>query len=255
VRVKVISDLHGASAHLATAGRDADALVVLGDLINVIDYRSMDGILVDVFGREPVAEAAALRAEGRFPEARAALRRRTDDDREARERFLQLAREQYERVFEALPEGTVVTYGNVDVPDLMRSMAPPGIRIVDGEEIELAGMRWGIVGGGVQTPLGIPSEVAEAGWETKLDQLIGVDVVGTHMPPRIPWYCYDLVAKKFEPGSTALLRFIVEHQPRYALFGHVHHPMAGGGTIGATELVNVGHFRAHGQGWTYDGPD
>src|SRR5439155_15313658 len=114
VRVRVISDVHGATSHLATAGRDADVLVVLGDLINVIDYRSMDGILVDVFGREPVAEAATLRAKGRFSEARAALRRRTGDEREARERFVELARAQYQLVFDALPEGTVVTYGNVD---------------------------------------------------------------------------------------------------------------------------------------------
>ena len=34
----------------------------------------MDGILVDIFGREPVAEAASLRAEGKFHEARAAIR-------------------------------------------------------------------------------------------------------------------------------------------------------------------------------------
>src|SRR5438876_1771520 len=43
VRVKVISDLHGAVEHIPAAARDADTLVVLGDLINVIDYRSMDG--------------------------------------------------------------------------------------------------------------------------------------------------------------------------------------------------------------------
>jgi Icc-related predicted phosphoesterase len=255
VRVRVISDLHGAVEHLPAAGRDCDALVVLGDLINVVDYRSMDGILVEVFGREPVAEAAGLRARGRFAEAREALRRRTGDDLEARGRFIELAREQYGRVFEALPEGTVVTYGNVDIPDLMRETAPPGIRFVDGEEIELAGLRWGIVGGGVTTPLGIPSEVTEDVWEVKLRGLAGVDVVGTHMPPRIPWYCYDLMGKKFEPGSTALLGFVVEQQPRYALFGHVHHPMVGQGTIGRTELVNVGHFQAHGGGWTYETPD
>jgi Icc-related predicted phosphoesterase len=251
----VISDLHGAVDHLPAAGRDCDALVVLGDLINVIDYRSMEGILVEVFGRDEVAEAASLRARGRFAEARAALRQTTGDEPEARRRFVELASEQYGRVFEALPEGTVVTYGNVDIPDLMRAMVPPGIRFVDGEVIELAGLRWGIAGGGVATPLGIPSEVTEAEWQAKLSGFAGVDVVGTHMPPRIPWFCYDLVGKKFEPGSTALVAFIVEQQPRYSLFGHVHHPMAQRGTIGRTEMVNVGHFQAHGGGWTYESPD
>jgi Icc-related predicted phosphoesterase len=255
VRVRVISDVHGATSHLSAAGRDCDVLVVLGDLINVIDYRSMDGILVDVFGREPVEEAANLRARGRFAEARVALRQRAGDEPDARRRFVELAGEQYSRVFDALPEGTIVTYGNVDIPDLMREMTPPGITFVDGEEIELAGLRWGIVGGGVTTPLGIPSEVTEAEWESKLERLAGVDVVGTHVPPRIPWYCYDLVGKKFEPGSTALVGFVVRHQPRYSLFGHVHHPMVGQGMLGGTQLVNVGHFQAQGGGWTYDSTD
>jgi len=72
------------------------------------------------------------------------------------------------------------------------------------------------------------------------------------MPPRIPWYCYDTVAAKFEPGSTPLLAFIQERQPRYALFGHVHQPLVDRGGIGRTELVNVGHFRATGRRWTYE---
>ena len=255
VRVKVIADLHGATDRLPEAERDCDVLVVLGDLINVVDYVSMDGILVDVFGREPVAEAATLRAEGRFQEAREALRRRSGDDPGVRSRFVELAREQYERVFQALPAGSVVTYGNVDVPDLMRELAPPGVRLVDGDVVELAGLRWGIVGGGVQTPLGIPGEVSEVSWRAKLEAIGSVDVVGTHMPPRIPWYCYDVVAKKFEPGSAALIGYILERQPERALFGHVHHPLVGMGHLGSTQLVNVGHFRADGGGWTYEGPD
>src|SRR5205814_282242 len=60
MRVTAISDLHGAVEHLDTVGKECDALLVLGDLINVLDYRTMDGILVEVFGREPVAAAAEL---------------------------------------------------------------------------------------------------------------------------------------------------------------------------------------------------
>jgi Icc-related predicted phosphoesterase len=255
VRVRVISDLHGAVDHLRAAGRDSDVLVVLGDLINVVDYRSMDGILARVFGREPVAEAAALRARGRYEEARTTLRRAVGDEREVRDRFAALAREGYERVYEAMPDGAVVTYGNVDIPELLRDLAPSGVRVVDGEVVELAGLRWGIVGGGMRTPLGIPGERSEEEHAGALAALGPVDVVGTHAPPRIPWYCYDTVAERFEPGSDGLLAYIVEHRPRYALFGHVHQPLVDRGTIGPTELVNVGHFRAHGGGWDYEGPD
>ena len=255
MRVTVISDLHGAVERPAEVAVASDVLVVLGDLINVIDYHAMDGILVDIFGREPVAEAAGHRAAGRFAEAREALRRRTDPGLDFRARFAELARGQYERVLEALPAGSVLTYGNVDLPELLRDMVPAGVRLVDGEAFELGGLRWGLVGGGVRTPLGVPGEVSDEAWEGKLSALGEVDVVGTHMPPRVPWYCYDTVAAKFEPGSVPLLRFIREREPRYALFGHVHQPLLGRGGIGRTELVNVGHFRASGTGWTYEAPD
>jgi Icc-related predicted phosphoesterase len=255
MRVTVISDLHGASEHLAAVSRECDVLVVLGDLINVLDYRTMDGILVRVFGREPVAEAAALRARGRVAEARKALRRGTPDEGEARARFAQLAREEYARVLEALPVGSIVTYGNVDIPDLLASMVPGGVRFVDGEVIELAGLRWGIAGGGAATPVGAPGEIADGEFAAKLDRMGSVDVVGTHAPPRIPWFCYDVVAERFEPGSAALVAYIAAHRPRYALFGHVHQPLVDRGMVGSTELVNVGHFRAHGRGWQLEGPD
>src|SRR5438552_14537082 len=236
MRVKVISDLHGAVEHIPAAAADCDRLVVLGDLINVLDYRTMDGILVDIFGREPVAQAASLRAQGRFHEARAAIREHAPEGVDIRERIGELATEQYRVVFEALPEGTIVTFGNVDIPDLLRALAPPSITSVEYGTFELAGLRWGIVGGGVRTPLGIPGEVPDEDHQARLDALGPVDVVGTHMPPRIPWLCYDTVARKFEPGSTALIGYIQEHQPRYALFGHVHQPLSSRLAIGRTEL-------------------
>ncbi|HEX5948906.1 MAG TPA: metallophosphoesterase, partial [Actinomycetota bacterium] len=83
---------------------------MLGDLINVLDYHRMEGILVDIFGREPVAEAAGLRARGRYDEAREVMRRRSPDDVEVRARFVALARAEYERVFAALPDNSFVTY-------------------------------------------------------------------------------------------------------------------------------------------------
>jgi len=253
MRVKVISDLHGAVEHIPAAAADCDVLVILGDLINVLDYRTMDGILVDIFGREPVAQAASLRSQGKFHEARAAIRSSTPQGLDVRARMVELAKEQYERVFEALPAGTIVTYGNVDLPDLLRSLMPDTIRFVHGETFDLAGLRWGIVGGGVRTPLGLPSELPDEEHAAKLEALGDVDVVGTHQPPRIPWLCYDTMGQKFEPGNEPLIAYIQEHQPRYSLFGHVHNPLASQGLIGHTQLVNVGHFQADGRGWDYEG--
>jgi Icc-related predicted phosphoesterase len=257
MRVTAISDLHGAIERLGAVAEGCDALLVLGDLINVLDYRSMDGILVQVFGREPVAEAARLRSEGRFDEARAAIRKRVGDGEgeELRAQFMELARRDYERVFEALPDHAYVTFGNVDIPDLLQAVKPDGVTFVDGEAVELGGMTFGFVGGGVPTPLGIPGEVAEEEFDAKFERIGRVDAVCTHMPPRLPWYTYDVVAKKFEPGSVGLIAYIQRHQPRYALFGHVHQPLVERGNIGLTELVNVGHFQANGRGFTIEVPD
>jgi Icc-related predicted phosphoesterase len=252
VRIHVISDLHGAVDHLREAGRGCDALLVLGDLINVLDYASMEGILVDIYGREPVAEAAGLRARGRYEEARRVMRDRSPGDDDLRQRFVKLAAEEYARVFDALPDNSYVTYGNVDIPDLMRSYLRPGITFVDGDVIDLDGERWGIVGGGLRTPLGIPGEVDEETYDAKLDALGPVDVVCTHQPPRIPWLVYDVLGKRFEPGSTGLITYIQRHQPERSYFGHVHQPLASRGVIGRTELINVGHFRGTGRPWVHD---
>ena len=43
MRVHVVSDVHGNVDALARAGDGADALVVLGDLIDFVDYRDPTG--------------------------------------------------------------------------------------------------------------------------------------------------------------------------------------------------------------------
>jgi Icc-related predicted phosphoesterase len=256
MRVTAISDLHGAVEHLDRVGRECDALLVLGDLINVLDYRTWDGILVEVFGREPVAQAAELRARGRFDEARAAIREHVGDgEQEARARFVELARHDYERVFAAMPEHAFVTYGNVDIPELLTAARPAGVRFVDAEAVAIGGWTFGFVGGGVRTPLAIPGEVGDDEYAAKFDRVGPVDVICTHMPPRIPWYTYDVLGRKFEPGSVALIAYVQERRPRYALFGHVHNPLVNRGNIGLTDMVNVGHFQGTGRGFTMEVPD
>ncbi|MFN2589534.1 MAG: metallophosphoesterase, partial [Actinomycetota bacterium] len=208
MRVTAISDLHGAVEHVEDVARRCDVLLVLGDLINVLDYRTWDGILVEIFGREPVVEAAELRAQGRYDEARSVIRDRWTDPEHFRARFVELARRDYERVFEVLPEHTYVTFGNVDHPDLLRSLLPDRVRFVDGEAVTFGTMTFGFVGGGVRTPLGVPGEVSDEEYQAKFGRVGPVDVICTHMPPRIPWYTYDVVARKFEPGSVALIEYV-----------------------------------------------
>jgi len=180
------------------------------------------------------------------------MRRRSPDDAEVRERFVAMARAEYERVFDVLPDNSLVTYGNVDIPDLLRALVRPGIRFLDGDVVELDGERFGVVGGGLRTPLGTPGEVDEEEYDRKLGALGPVDVICTHQPPRIPWLVYDVLGKRFEPGSTGLVGYITEHRPRWSLFGHVHQPLVDRMSIGPTRLANVGHFQRTGRPWVHD---
>src|SRR5919206_2226021 len=103
--VKVVSDLHSATEALRRTVAADDTLLLLGDLVNIIDYRTMDGILVDVFGADAVREVIELRAERRFDEARAAMaRRREGREEEIGRQFQALIRQAYRNVREALPE-------------------------------------------------------------------------------------------------------------------------------------------------------
>ncbi|MEV0584684.1 metallophosphoesterase [Nonomuraea sp. NPDC050310] len=248
MRVHVVSDVHGHSEALARAGDGADALVCLGDLILFIDYEDpAQGIFGDLFGAERAAEFIALRTAKRFDEARAMSQRlwRTlpGDPREHIERNV---RQQYETLFTAMPTPAYLTYGNVDLPNLWADHLRPGQTVLDGQTVELGGLVFGFVGGGLKTPYRTPYELDEESFAAKVEALGEVDVLCTHIPPAVPQLLYDTVARRFERGSEAILRLIERVQPRYALFGHVHQPLCARTRIGRTECVNVGHFRGKG---------
>ena len=77
-------------------------------------------------------------------------------------------------------------------------------------------------------------------------RLTDVDVMCTHIPPDVPELTYDVVARRFEFGSPSLLDLIMKQQPRWAVFGHVHQPLAPRMRIAYTECANVGHFQRTG---------
>jgi len=249
IRIKVVSDIHGAADDLRREAADADALLVCGDLVNLLDYRTMEGAVVDAYGLEATRRFVALRTASRFEEAGRVLRRAAAGrEDEVRGSIRAACRAQLEAVFGAFPDGTYLTHGNVDSPEQFADLLRPGVRHLDGEAVELDGLRVGFVGGGL--PRGLRphlSEVTEAEFAAKVARLPPVDVLCSHMPPAVDDLRFDVLAGRFEPGSQALLDYVEEQQPDYLYFGHVHQPRARRMRIGRTRLVNVGHFRATGR--------
>ena len=245
--IYVVSDLHGAHDDLKKAVPEGATLVLLGDLINLLDYITETGILFEVYSREAVNEVSRLRAAGDLDEARRVMHERAQGrEEEIRDRIGELVREQYTAVFAALVDPTYVILGNVDHPGLAHSFASeyPGVHEPDGEVVVLEGERFGFIGGALPTPLNVAGEISEDEMRAKVEGLGEVDVLCSHIPPAVEELCYDTLAGKAERGSEDLLRYIEDVQPRRAYFGHVHQPLMSVVRIGRTLCVNVGYFRA-----------
>lgn len=253
-RIHVVSDVHGNTRDLTRAGEGADALICLGDLVLFLDYADHSrGIFPDLFGVENADRIVELRTARRFEEAREFGRRLWAGVGEDRATVIEAAvRRQYTELFAAFPTPTYATYGNVDIPALWPEYARPGVTVLDGERVEIAGRVFGFVGGGLRTPMRTPYEISDEEYAAKIEAVGEVDVLCTHIPPEVPELVYDTVARRFERGSRALLDAIRRTRPRYALFGHVHQPLARRARVGATECVNVGHFAGTGRPWALE---
>jgi Icc-related predicted phosphoesterase len=248
MRVHVVSDVHGRVDALAGAGDGADAFVCLGDLILFIDYDDhAQGIFADLFGERHADTFISLRTQKRFQEAREFSQALWSSlDGEPRAHIEAAVRRQYKALFEVMPAPAYLTYGNVDIPRMWAENLRDGHRVLDGETAEIGGLRFGFVGGGLRTRYRTPYELDDETYAAKVAAVGAVDVLCCHIPPAVPELLYDVVARRFERGSEAVLAAIHETQPRYVLFGHVHQPLVRRMRIGRTECVNVGHFRARG---------
>ncbi|MEC3973935.1 metallophosphoesterase family protein [Amycolatopsis sp. H20-H5] len=256
MRVHVVSDVHGNADALKRAGEGADALIVLGDLLDFVDYREHDkGIMGALFGAEQVGVFARLRREGTRDETVAFARQLWSGLEDPGAAVDEAIRNQYATLFSAMTVPTYATPGNVDTPALWPEFAGEGIRILDGESVEVGGLRLGFVGGALLPDGVVPRR--NGAWRPYLrtreefdgavGALTGIDVLCSHIPPAVPDLTYDVVARRSEMGSSALLELIRRDQPRWSVFGHVHQPLAPRTRLGRTECRNVGHFKETGQ--------
>ncbi|WNV83556.1 metallophosphoesterase [Umezawaea sp. Da 62-37] len=256
MRVHVVSDVHGNAEALARAGDGADALIVLGDLVDFVDYYDHDkGILGQVFGAEKVGVFAELRRGPMGPEAGLFLRSLWAGLDDPRKVVDEAVRTQYAEMFGAMTAPTYAIPGNVDSPALWPEFARDGVHMVDGRVVDIGGLRFGFAGGALlgrghvlppDAPW-LPYLRTEEAFGAAVAGLEDVDVLCTHIPPAVAELTYDVVARRAEMGSTAVLDSIHREQPRWSVFGHVHQPMSRRVRIGRTECVNVGHFQRIGR--------
>ncbi len=243
----IVADVHAASEALARVASRGETLLILGDLVNLIDYRTGEGIVADVVGLDTVTAIATLREQNRFDEASAVWSTRVAgiEDRVRNDVGVAMA-SQYEQVAEALGGvDAYVTYGNVDRPDMLEASLPPSSRYVDADVVDIEGWSVGFVGGGVPK-LGTDGEVTPSVMADKLGRLGPVDVLCSHVPPAIEPLARDVIGGGFK-GSVEILEYIDEFQPAFHFFGDIHQPQALQWRRGVTICRNVGYFRATGR--------
>lgn len=250
--IRLISDVHGAVGALRRVVAQPGRLLILGDLINFIDYRNNSGIVADVAGKEFVDQIVGLRTTGDFAASsevwRGHMRGRED---EYRRLYTKAIRAAYEEICAPL-EGVeaYATYGNVDNPDVMQRILPASVRFVEAEKFELDGELFGMVGGGVPT-INSPGEIEDEVMAQRLAVVGPVEVLCTHVAPAVLPLSTDVIGGRAK-GSDALRRYIEEHQPRLHYFGDIHQPQAVSWMIGRTRCINVGYFRATGRAFVHD---
>jgi Icc-related predicted phosphoesterase len=240
----VVADVHGANQALARVAGEGEPLLVLGDLLDLFDYRTGEGLLSRLVGHELVQEVLRVRESGGPGAARAAWRAvDTEHAEEIAAGFDRMAREAYAETARALAGAEAyVTFGNADQPALLRRSLPPGVHFLDGEVVDVEGWRVGVVGGG----LTYPGRVTEEELAAKLADLGEVDVLCTHVAPAVPPLSRDVISGRCK-HSRAVLDYLLARRPRWHYFGDIHQPQALSWRVGETLCRNVGHFRATGR--------
>lgn len=252
--IRLISDVHGAVTALSRVAAEPGTLLILGDLINFIDYRNNSGIVADVAGQDFVDEIVGLRTAGDFMSAgevwREHVRGRED---EYKRLYAEAIRAAYEEICAPLRGvEAYVTYGNVDNPDVMLQLLPDTAQFIEAGRLELGGQVFGVVGGGIPT-INSPGEIEDDVMAQRLASIGSVDILCTHVAPAVPPLATDVIGGRAK-GSIAVREYIEQHQPSRHYFGDIHQPQAVSWTIGKTKCINVGYFRATGRVFVHD-PD
>jgi Icc-related predicted phosphoesterase len=253
VRLSFVSDIHGNIAGLADVARRVQQLVVLGDLLDYVDYHDpAAGIVGRIFGAERVKPFIALRLAGNFQALHDYNKSLWDSTADPVGTLTEEVAARYREVLRAVGPDALLTLGNVDVAAVWNEVAGGELPYLDAQTIEIAGRRMGFVAGGsarpgavLRPPVGAwrPLIRSADDYATAVKAVGQVDILCSHIPPKLAQLRYDVLPGRLEMYGPGLLEAIDEHRPALAVYGHVHQPIARRTRRGRTECVNVGHFQ------------
>jgi Icc-related predicted phosphoesterase len=178
-------------------------------------------------------------------------------NRDRAERLVELAREadvvvgagDYATMRKGL-EGTIDVLSAIEVPavlvpgnaetdtELWQACASwPGAHVLHGQALELEGVQFYGLGGGVPpTPFPWSFDLSEEEAAAKLESCPDGAVLVVHSPPR--GYLDEAHGRHL--GSRSVLEAIERRHPALVLCGHIHQCWGGEAGIGTTPVVNVG---------------
>jgi Icc-related predicted phosphoesterase len=242
-------DIHGEFETLSGLVSADEVLFIAGDLLNFMDFTDITkGILYQAFTHEELAEGLKEYARGNLDRVREGIREISTPGHQRYERVRPLIEGTYERLSHTLPRKTFIIFGNDDYPSILKTKLDGKAEVVESGVVKIGGLSIGLVSGmpeGHRT-MGLAGEIPADTFRQRIFSLGPVDIIVTHIPPMIPELTYDVVAKRQEPASDALLDYINTYHPAYAFFGHVHNPSRQNMRIGRTHAANLGFFKKNG---------
>jgi len=254
--IKLIADTHGRFEDLSEAIAPDDILLILGDILDLIDWADISGILPDVVGKKNLVDklmAAVIAGPQAGVELRDELLAPEGGFYPELERRIVESYAVFSRIIKEIGCRTYIIYGNGDIPEALEASLDGTVNAAMASgKVEIEGSTFGFVSGALYSPFMMPAEMDDEAFGTRLRELGPVDVLCTHIPPRLEAATMDVVAGRPVEGSARLLEYIEENSPRILYHGHVHQPAQRELLIGETRVINVAYYKRTGYIHTHE---
>ncbi|GEM_PF-1863686 len=255
--IVIVGDVHGEFEALSKLVGPEDTLFIAGDILIFMDFTDFSkGILAKAYTIDELLEGLKEMSEGRLDRVKEAFLEITTPGEERYEKILPLIEEEYEKFSRSLLCETYILYGNDDYPDILKEKVSSKAKVIESGIVKVSGVDVALVSGmpgGDHVP-SFPGIVPAEVYGRRLMELDPADIIITHIPPHEEGgttdgkpdetkLTYDTIAKRNEPSSDAITKYISRHNPVYSFFGHVHNPSVESAEIARTQAVNLGFFR------------